>query len=322
MKKFYGTSLPTAHICVNKGRIKIYQTQSTQNVYLSKGQEFEIELFNPTTSSLLAKIFLDGQELAGGGIVLRQGEKVYLERYLTSPKKFMFDTYEVSNSEVVKQAIENNGNFKVVFYREHVPVKTVPLTTTTITTVGGGFVYPSPTNYSPLYTYTTNSTGLGNIGSTNRSDTTYNAPINSFYSNTGGSTDSFPDTPMYKNFLSQSDITMDWMEQQFDRQATNNDTLSRRGMLNDNVDLSARKLRSKKTIETGRIEEGSVSNQKMTTVNKVFESFPVHTVEYKMLPISQKISDSSDINVRQYCTSCGKKIKKGDKFCSACGARV
>jgi hypothetical protein len=78
------TKRPEAFITKGKKRIKQFDGQ----VYLSDGDEYEIELFNPTQEVVLAKIKIDGDYIAGGGIVLRRGERVFLERFLDSPNRF------------------------------------------------------------------------------------------------------------------------------------------------------------------------------------------------------------------------------------------
>jgi hypothetical protein len=71
--------------------------------------------------------------------------------------------------------------------------------------------------------------------------------------------------------------------------------------------------------ETGRIEQGSISNQKFETVNMSFETYTFHTVEYKMLPSSEKPMEVKDL--RKYCNQCGKKLSPSDNFCSSCGKK-
>lgn len=109
---------PEAFITKAKKRIKQFDGQ----VYLSDGDEYEIELFNPTQDVVLAKIKIDGDYIAGGGIVLRRGERVFLERFLDSPDKFKFSTYVVNgNNSDVQKAIRNNGYVEIEFYSEYVP---------------------------------------------------------------------------------------------------------------------------------------------------------------------------------------------------------
>ena len=110
LKKF-----PSAHITTGKQRLK----QNGSNVYLNNGEEFEVEIFNPKSNSVLAKIKINGNYLSGGGIIVRPGQRVFLERYLNEARKFKFEVYEVnSSSKEVQEAIKNNGEVVVEFYDE------------------------------------------------------------------------------------------------------------------------------------------------------------------------------------------------------------
>jgi hypothetical protein len=141
-----GYAVPQSFITKSKQRLK----QHTDTVYLNNGDEFEIELFNPTQNKVLAKIEMNGKSI-GNGIILRPGERIFLERYLDEAKKFLFETYVVNgNNEEVKQAIANNGDVVVKFYNETFSTGTVtinnpswnvnhttPFTYTTHNTLGG-----------------------------------------------------------------------------------------------------------------------------------------------------------------------------------------
>jgi hypothetical protein len=285
-------TVPTAMIAVNKSRLKVYNnTGDMPTYYLQKGQEFQIELFNPTTDVILAKIILNGNPISQGGLVLNPGQRVFLDRYLDVAKKFLFDTYEVSNSEEVKKAIEKNGDFKVEFYRERIPnyfTNNGSLTINSSNSRGwngnntiGGYASSIPNGNVNL----TNTSG--HIGST--------ALYTSSVSNT-----------FFNQNASNRIPTLDSMD----------DTLS---LDMPDVTRSSRTLKSRsKSIETGRVEQGSVSDQKVVTVDKKFEYWAFHTIEYKMLPVSQKINTVEDIQVKVYCTNCGSKLSKGHKFCGHC----
>jgi hypothetical protein len=65
--------------------------------------------------------------------------------------------------------------------------------------------------------------------------------------------------------------------------------------MNDVKHSPIRSRKLSKTIETGRVEEGSVSDQKFKTVNKNFDYFPFHTLEYKLMPLSQKINTKQKV---------------------------
>lgn len=160
---------PEAFITKGKKRIKQFDGQ----VYLSNGDEYEIELFNPTQEVVLAKIKIDGDYIAGGGIVLRRGERVFLERFLDSPDKFKFSTYEVNGKNLeVQEAIRNNGYVEIEFYSEYQP--TFPNRT----------IYTGP-NYTTIngnpitYTTTGNSGNFTLTSGTTTTSTFYNASLNS-----------------------------------------------------------------------------------------------------------------------------------------------
>lgn len=157
--------VPQAFVTKGKQRLKQHDSNS---VFLENGDEFELELFNPTQNKVKAEIELNGKKL-GSGIVLRPGERVFLERFFDSPKKFKFETYFVDgDNEQVKQSIVKNGNVSVKFFDEWVYIpQTVTWTTTT-----------NPYYYNGIrFGNTFNTTGLTTldslIGSTTSTSASY-----------------------------------------------------------------------------------------------------------------------------------------------------
>ena len=106
--------VPCAYITKEKQRVK----QFGQSVYLKDGSEFEVELYNPSRNNVLSKIKINGEFINGGGIILRPGERVFLERYIDVPNKFKFETYTVDSSNDTMNAIANNGDVEILFYEE------------------------------------------------------------------------------------------------------------------------------------------------------------------------------------------------------------
>jgi hypothetical protein len=273
------TGTPCAYITKDKKRLK----QFGQNVYLKNGDEFELELFNPSQSTVLAKIKLDGSYISGGGIVLKPGQRVYLERYLDDPRKFKFETYEVDGtSNEVLDAISGNGDVVIEFYNEFKQ----PVWNNPITYIGGSFG-------GPIQTY-----GSGTI-STNyvNGSTTTNLSNNISFTSTSNTSGAIFNTSSMSNTFngpnlrstqpkSKSEVTMDML--------------------------------SMDSIETGRVEKGGRSDQSFQTVDKTFINYTCATSVWKILPMSQKVYEKQELKV--YCTNCGKKRKKdSDKFCSSCG---
>jgi hypothetical protein len=273
-----GYTVPTAF--VTKGRQRVKQYNNT-TVYLNNGDEFEIELFNPTVNKVLAKIEINGKSI-GSGIVLRPGERVFLERYLDEAKRFLFETYVVDGKNPnVQRAIAENGNVDIKFYYENTYYGCVNLT-------GGNPSWTYTTTWPPLYnpTFTCSSgRGFASGGTTVKSaGISYGEPVNDscFYmSNTA-------DGPVAGNNVNSNSLEFA-----------------------DNMDHS-------NPIETGRVEKGSNSNQGFMYDNSSFNTWWSWRTEWKILPFSQKPLVREDLKV--FCTSCGARRKKqSHRFCPNCG---
>lgn len=144
-------SQPCAWISVDGGRKKIYDDKF---VYLKDGQSFEIELNNPTSTTYLAKIKLNGKDTSTSGFVVRPGERYTVKRYLDSDNAYVFRTYEVeANNEAVDKAIEKNGLLTVEFYAEYTPINYAPYSNPI-------WIYNGP-YYGGYYNYLN-----GNVGTT------------------------------------------------------------------------------------------------------------------------------------------------------------
>lgn len=111
-----------AWIALNNNRLKIYQDKQ---VYLANDDQFEIELFNGETTEVLAQIWLNDELISNSGLVLKPGQRFYLDRHIDNDRKLKFSTYQVEDSTEVCQAIKNNGKLKVQFFRKQ--ELTVPL---------------------------------------------------------------------------------------------------------------------------------------------------------------------------------------------------
>lgn len=255
---------PCAYITKNKQRVK----QFNQNVYLKDGSEFEVELYNPSRKTVLSKIKINGEFIKGGGIILRPGERVFLERYIDVPHKFKYETYTVDSTNETMNAIANNGDVEILFYEEEDEV---------------GLRLSSYPTWNPTYVNNDLTTPIGN--------NFYTSSVN------------------YSSDMSNSNIKL-------------STTLG----FSDNIrsNKSEQQPRNKsfakksKSIETGRVEKGSSSNQRFKTVSKNFNAWTVSTSVWKILPESQRPVETKDLIDR--CPKCSTKLKKSSwKFCPECG---
>lgn len=120
-----------AKIAVEKRLCKEYCDASKGEdnfiVYLNNGDEFQIQLFNPTNRVIGAKLEFNNENVGWHStdsyVVLRPGERVWLERFLDCHDKFIFNTYEVSNSSQVIEAIRDNGDISIRFFYEDTSAK-------------------------------------------------------------------------------------------------------------------------------------------------------------------------------------------------------
>jgi len=110
-----------AQLGVNKSLLKEFNKNGDENnrtVFMENGEEFQIQLFNPYDCVVGVEISLNG-DVQHNQLILKPGEKVWIERQLDKPVKFKFETYEVeANNTYVEKAIANNGVLTFKFYKE------------------------------------------------------------------------------------------------------------------------------------------------------------------------------------------------------------
>lgn len=290
-----------AAISVSKNRVKIYNGNS---VYLKNGQEFEIELFNPSQATRLAKISINGKFISNSGLVLKPGQRVYLERYIDTPAKFKYETYVVNgNDAAAVAAIANNGDIQVWFYDEldFSSFKSTWNSSTCLTTT-----------FSWTGTINTSSGGTGSVTSYsagagapffNNINTTSNTPgvfggqqVNSLSSRRGRAGGQSCSTGDLADSLDLSEAATDW------------------------EDIIKHRSAPTKLKETGRIEQGSKSNQGLTEYHGSFGVIANTIVKIRIFPFSEKPLEAQDL--ANYCTSCGSKNKGNKyKFCPVCGTK-
>lgn len=266
---------PCAHITKGRQRIK----QFGQNVYLKDGSEFEIELYNPSRQTVLSKIKINGEFINGGGIILKPGERVFLERYLDVPHKFKFETYTVDATNETMNAIANNGDVEILFYNEEEIIATL--------------TYPSITYGSTTYPNTTYASNTNTVSRNMSLDESLNIFHNTSLSNSG------------LNLYSVSDNGGKTYINKFDKKPR----------------LRPNQNKKSKSVETGRVEKGSSSDQEFKTVSKNFNSWAVSTSVWKILPDSQRPVEKTDLINK--CPKCSTKLKKTSwKFCPECGHQM
>ena len=248
----------------DKGRKSI----KSGKVFLEDKEEFEIELFNPLTVSVLADIKLNGQSISKTGLVVKPGQRIYLDCFIDDKKKFKFSTYEIENSGEALDATQNNGLLEVFFYKEDVITldnwqrkfdriiveKHYPVYYPT---------YPSYPYYRPsIWFGTTSPTYGGSCVTTNLNNGIIGTTTtsNAYYS-------------------SNNDVNCSY---------TSNVDLS-------NLNIAGSNMTPINSIETGRVEKGEVSKQKFTEVDMDFEKHYIASTIIQILPESRKPAEVKEV---------------------------
>jgi hypothetical protein len=269
---------PTAHITKKKSRLKVYNGHV---VFLNDKDNFEFEIHNPKNKSVLCKIKLNGEYISTSGVVLRPGQRVFLERFLDSNNKFEFSTYKVKDTSENRSAIDLNGDILIEFYDEQEISNNFLISNRTM--YGSGIVYGSRTNdYIPKFGTTISTTG----GVYNTTTTTYNT----------------------SNATFTSSVSSDTFRSKFDTSKT---------LLSGKPNSLKKKSKS---IETGRVEKGEQSNQNFTNSYEQFNYHTSHTIKLKIQPTSTKNINVEEIRQYctecgtkmksnyKFCPSCGNKL--------------
>jgi hypothetical protein len=159
----------------DKGRKSI----KSGKCFLKNNSYFEIELFNPLSVSVLSDIKLNGQSISKTGLVVKPGQRVYLDCFIDDKKKFIFSTYDIDGSQESLDATEKNGLLEVFFYKEDVITLSNWKSNFDKVIVEKWYVYP---NYNPYNIWHGITPPNFNITSSNSTTTNFGNVSNSLYS--------------------------------------------------------------------------------------------------------------------------------------------
>lgn len=252
-------------------------------VFLNDEDEFEIELFNTLTVSVLADIKLNGQSISKTGLVVKPGQRVFLDCFIDDRKKFKFSTYEIDGGLESLEATQNNGLLEVFFYKEDVITLNNWQRRFDKIIVEKHYPYNPYPWYNPNTIYCGTNTTIGTVYGDN--STGYN--LNGLKTKTS-------------TYAAKSNFDL-----------TN---------LNVDGSLSSNSI-PVNSVETGRVERGEESKQKFTEVDMEFENNFISSTIIQILPESRKPAEvkSSKINCScgseiketfKFCPECGVILKR------------
>jgi len=270
-KQAKSANLPGAWVCnpTDKGRKSI----KGDKIYLENNQEFEIEIYNPLKESVLADIRLNGNSISKTGLVVKPGQRIYLDCFIDDKKKFIFQTYQVENTQENSEAISNNGTLEVFFYKEEA---------VSIQNWNDKFHKIVIHEYYPVYYpwyYPYHYPYYGTTGGQ------YYGTTGGYITTNGGNYNTT--TNIGTTFNAGSTFTSGDNSYGFSANCLN---VQSSDMFND---ISGEITIGK--IETGRVEKGEKSNQQFTEVNMDFEKNYIHHIVYQLLPSSRKPNEIKNV---------------------------
>lgn len=300
MKIMTNSNDKLARIAMNKSLLKEFRNnENNRIVYLKDGDEFQIQIFNPYQYVIGVSFTFNSDSVDNSKmLVLKPGERVWLDRYLDDNRKLKFWTYKVNNSEEVKKAIEKNGILNIYFYKEIEKNNYTVWCGDNTYFYDGGWKNPiDDLNGGIKYTnnYYVNDNNISSANSALISalaDTVTCGDMNCSISTSNTATYTSYSASTIPNGINSC----------------------------VNKNSSNRSLQKSKSIETGRIEKGGYSNQKFNNYYGDFGPYWFKNETIHILPESQKQVSSNDLT-KKYCHNCGRKIKSDFKFCPNCGAK-
>lgn len=252
-------------------------------VYLSDKEEFQIELFNPLQDCVLADIKLNGNSISKSGLVLNPGQRFYLDCFIDDKKKFIFDTYDVDQTDEVKEAIAKNGLLEVFFYKESV---------VTLQNWHDKFSRILTTRSYPYWVYPTYPYWGGTV--------TIGAP---YYGT--GTTNTFTTTNLTSGSIDLSNLNLSNLNTTTGNAYYSSNTMA----INSSYTSNIGSVTNTSSIETGRIGKGDNSQQKFESVDMDFDKYYIASTILQILPESRRPIETKEIKVHKNLVEV--KVPKG-----------
>ena len=267
---------------------KVLREFNKDSVYIPFGSEYSILLKNLNTKRALINIFIDGQDIVEGGLVLNAGQEVDLERFVKNGNltegnrlKFIERTAAIENGP--RGVKLEDGLVRVEFQFEQ-PQRPITWTTTT-TTWNNNQIYPQ----GGLYGATPASYNVN--GALRSVDFSKNGEITAQAAS--ASVDKYCADNGIANKMEMHDgmATMDWM----DLSQTVNDV--------------------------GITVPGSKSTQKFSTITLGVMEAEKFSMVFKLLG-GETVKEAVTVKHKPKCVTCGKQNKATAKFCTECGTAL
>jgi hypothetical protein len=278
-------------------------------VYIPFGSEYSFLLKNLHTQRAVVNIFIDGDNIVEGGLVINAGQEVNLERYikngnLTEGNRFKFIERTAAIEDGPRGIKLEDGLIRIEFQYEQ------PRPVINLNNIVGGLQYPPG-----VRGMTSEYPGVADKYSksiNNSWGTSYSANVNGAmrgvdFSSNGAATAQAASAQVDKycadngivNKMEMHDgaATMDWMDAEVTRSVN----------------------------DVGITVPGSKSTQKFQHVTMGIMETEKHSMVIKLLgetPDNKPVLQPVTVERKPECVTCGKKNKAHAKFCTECGTAL
>jgi hypothetical protein len=280
-------------------------------VYIPFGSEYSFLIKNLNTTRALVNIFIDGENVIEGGLVINAGQEVDLERYvkegsLNAGNKFKFieRTGDVEEHRGVKL---EDGLVRIEFQYEKHPLQDW-------FTMNRGFGITGINNHSTFKS--SEYQGVTDRYSKGGNDSWLQASGSVSQMNVGGALRGV-------DFSSNGQATATAASAAIDNYCDTNGIKTSIGNIHDG--MATMDWMSTPVNDVGITVPGSKSNQKFTTVTMGVMETEKHSIVLKLLgetPDNKPVTKPVTVKAKPKCVTCGTMNKSHAKFCHKCGTAL
>lgn len=291
-------------------------------VYIPFGSEYSFLLKNLNTVRALVNVFIDGEDMTPGGLVLNAGQEVDLERSikggnLKEGNRFKFIERTSAIEDGPRGVKLEDGLVRIEFQFEKPPMRVSELPD-----------WQRKSIFGPMYG---NHGGI--VGSTSASEypgvtDKYSTPISNSWLSASGSTSQVNVNGALRgvDWSKNGEVTAQAASAQVDKYCADNGIINKMeahdGMATmDWMDAEM----SRSMNDVGITVPGSKSTQKFqTTYMNALES-EKHTIVLKLLGETEDnkpVTEPVTVKHKPKCVTCGKQNKATAKFCTECGTAL
>lgn len=260
-------------------------------VYVKFGSEYSILIKNLETRRVIVNVFIDGDNVVPGGLVLNAGQEIDLERSIRNGNlsegnrfKFIERTGRIEQHRGVKL---EDGLVRIEYQFEHVYDYSWK------TTTGMRHPWQDDFNTWPKRTsYPWNETPLSGV--------------------TG-------DDIKYKGVLRNSGVASSTLN------AVNMATTQSFGDVSSTYADTSRSFTQQSLNDAGITVAGGKSEQKFSTASWFPTESQRHVMIFRLLgetADNQPVTESVTVKAKQKCDTCGRNNKATAKFCTECGTAL